>query len=145
MKISNQIRRSADHNSEVKKVNNATCSNGWIIGYLYENSDKDIFQKDIEQNFSLASSTVSSVLTLMEEKELIKRESVPYDARLRKLVLTEKALNIQKTVIDGSIKLERIMLENFTEDEKKILFCLLEKIHNNLKKTKEQTEKEENI
>ena len=46
-----------------------TRKNGWIIGdYLASNRDKDIFQKDIEYNFSIRRSTVSGILQLMEKR-----------------------------------------------------------------------------
>ena len=38
----------------------------------------------------MARSTVTGVVKLMERKGLIRRESVSSDARLKKLVLTEK-------------------------------------------------------
>ncbi len=54
---------------------------GWIIGFLAEHQNEDIFQKDIETNFSIRRSTVSNMLKLMEQKGFITRESVSGDAR----------------------------------------------------------------
>ena len=52
-----------------------------------------------------------SYLSLMEENGMITRESVPYDARLKKIVLTEKALNIQTEVMCFFDNLEKELLE----------------------------------
>lgn len=50
--------------------------NGWVIVYLAHNSDRDVFQRDLEERFNVRRSTVSNILSLMEKKGLIKRESV---------------------------------------------------------------------
>ena len=78
------------------RLDKATNKNSWIISYLAENTDKDIFQRDIEDKFSLRRSTVSTMLTLMEKKGYIERQSVDYDARLKKIVLTPKAAEINR-------------------------------------------------
>ena len=71
-----------------------TMMHGWIIGYLYDNREKDIYQKDLEKKFSISRSTVTNILKRMESKGYICREPVPEDARLKKLVLTEEGLRL---------------------------------------------------
>ena len=46
----------------------------------------------------MARSTVTGVVKLMERKGLIRRESVSSDARLKKLVLTEKGISAHRTM-----------------------------------------------
>ena len=43
-----------------------------------------MFQRDVEQVFSLSRSTATGILQQLEEKGLLRRESVPSDARLKK-------------------------------------------------------------
>ena len=66
--------------------------NGWIMRYLYENRKKDIFQKDIEKFFSIGRSTVTNIIQILEKKGYVRRESVEYDARLKKVILTEQGI-----------------------------------------------------
>ena len=73
-------------------LDEVTLMHGWIIRYLYEKRDEDIFQKDIEQHFSIGRSTVTNIIQLMEKKGFVLRESVEHDARLKKVVLTEKGV-----------------------------------------------------
>ena len=73
---------------------------GWIIRYLYENREQDIFQKDIEQRFAVGRSTVTNLIQLMEKKGFVKRESVKQDARLKKVILTEKGIASQESFED---------------------------------------------
>ena len=38
-------------------MDEVTVMHGWILGFLFENSEREIFQKDIETEFSIARST----------------------------------------------------------------------------------------
>ncbi len=118
--------------NDFKDVNSATGKNAWIIGYIAEHGDKDVFQRDIEQDFSIRRSTVSNMISLMEQKGYIKRESVGYDARLKKLVLTPKALDIHRRVKGNLIFSEHKMRRNISDEELKIFFDVLEKIRENI-------------
>jgi len=83
-------------------LDEVTMMHGWIMGYLYHNSEREIYQKTIESEFSIRRSTVTSILQLMEKKGYITREAVHGDARLKKLVLTpvgrEKAIKTEEMV-----------------------------------------------
>ena len=63
----------------------------WIIGFVEEREyiGLDTFPKDIEKEFSINRSTTSEMLKLMCKNGMITREEVDYDARLKKIVLTE--------------------------------------------------------
>ena len=53
-----------------------------VLAFVRFNSDKrDIFQRDIEEEFGIRRSSVTSVLQLMEKNGYIKRVSVCEDAR----------------------------------------------------------------
>ena len=84
-----------DHRStEIQKKaypNMLGAANGYIISYLCENKDKNIFQRDIEREFDLSRSTVSTILKQLESEGLIERKSVIIDARLKKVVPTPAA------------------------------------------------------
>ena len=67
-----------------------TASHGWMISYLYHNMDKEIYQKNMEMEFHMAKSTVTSILQAMERSGYITREGVAHDARLKRILLTEK-------------------------------------------------------
>ena len=80
------LKLSRNLSAHVRKsgVDEVTMMHGWIIRYLYENREQDIFQKDIEQRFAVGRSTVTNLLQLMEKKGFVRRESVKQDARLKK-------------------------------------------------------------
>ena len=57
-----------------------------------------VFQRDVEQVFSPSRSTATGILQQLEEKDLLRRESVPSDARLKNLVPTPRAAELDAEV-----------------------------------------------
>ena len=113
----------------------ATGGNTHIIVYLERHRDRDIFQYDIEQRFSITRSTASRVLGLMEKKGLIERRSVDYDARLRKIVLTDKARAIAEALRDNASRMEQVLLGGMSNAEVSQLLDLLDHMKRNLAAT----------
>ena len=111
----------------------------WIIGFLYENQHRDIFQRDVEAEFKISRSTTSSMLTLMEKKGLITRQSVPGDARLKKLMLTEKAAELHLRHMDTIREFDERVNNSITPEEKRELLRILEKLHNTVRLSADST------
>lgn len=115
--------------------------NAQILEYLATRKDDDVFQKDIEEEFSIRRSTVSKIVRLMELKGLIQRESVAQDARLKRLTLTDKAWEIHRVASGEFADFERRATRALSDGEIQLLRALLEKITSSLK----SDEIEENI
>ncbi|ADK82368.1 MarR family winged helix-turn-helix transcriptional regulator [Sediminispirochaeta smaragdinae] len=132
--LNNLVRRYFEFSSNKKEIEAITGNNGWIIGYLARNTDagRDVYQKDIEEHFNITRSTVSNVLSLMEQKGLIQRLAVKHDARLKKIVLTKKAKKIQDLMREDIDRMERILTQGFTDDELKMLYMLLQRMKENI-------------
>jgi DNA-binding MarR family transcriptional regulator len=100
-----------------------------ILGFIYHKSDKkDIFQNDIEEELDIRRSSVTSVLQLMEKNGHIKRISVLEDARLKKIVLTEKGMEIQRNVYEFILRIEKSLRDELNEDEFNILISLIDRL-----------------
>lgn len=68
--LSNKIRRRI---GSVTSEFGVTSAQAKIVGFIYSESKKrDIFQRDIEEEFSIRKSSVTSILNLMEKKDLIR-------------------------------------------------------------------------
>ncbi len=130
-KTSNILKRNCMNSDLTKKINEATGKNSWIIGFIAQNSNKDVFQRDIEEKFSIRRSTVSSMIKLMEKKGLVVRESVAYDARLKKLTLTPKAWEMHNQMLLNLDEDEKKLKQNLSDEELDNLFKTLEKIRKN--------------
>ena len=126
--ISNLMRRRLDSSAVMTRSKNITGTGGWLLGYLYANRDRDIYQRDVEKEFSIRRATSSKVRTRLEEKGFVRRESVDCDARLKKLVLTEEGIKIQRDVCRELDDFDEKLISVLTEDEQKTLFELLGKI-----------------
>lgn len=113
----------------------STGVHGWAIRYFYENREKDIFQRDFELRFSIRRSTATNMLKLMEKNGLISRVAVDYDARLKKIVLTEKAIQIHQKATHNIELLEDSIKNGITEEEIASFYKVLDKIKVNLEVT----------
>ena len=110
--------------------------NAQILSYLATHEGEDVFQRDIEEVFSIRRSTVSKVVQLMETKGLIDREAVASDARLKRLKLTDKARCIHEIASAEYAAFEVRATQTLNSDEIQTLSALLEKISSSLNSDK---------
>ena len=130
--LNNLIMRYMKNSPDKKKAAQITGMNGWLIGYLAEHQDEDIYQKDFEERFSITRSTASKVLSLMEKKGLVTRQGVPHDARLKKIVLTPKALEVHEMFKKDGYRMENILTHGFTDKEITQLISYIERMKKNM-------------
>lgn len=128
------IRRYMDTNAIKSYIDEVTGTHGWALGFLYQNRDKDIFQKDFEKEFDIRRSTASNILALMEKNGLITRESVSHDARLKKITLTQKAIDIHLQVESFFCKMEKDISQGISEEEYTVFLATMDKIKNNIER-----------
>lgn len=126
--LSHLIYRFIENLPNKKQIESMTGTNGCIIGYLADNSGRDVFQKDIEKAFGITRSTASKVINLMEQKGLVERQSVSRDARLKKIVMTEKSKAISHLITEDMILVEGILTDGFSEEEKEALYDYIERM-----------------
>ena len=130
--LSNLIKREVGNYGCEKYLDELTGNNMFIIGYLAKHGERDIFQKDLEEVFSVRRSTMSAIILRMEKKGFLIRESVACDARLKKLVLTEKGRQIHEMIESRIADTEEKLSSGLSEEEKKTLCFLLEKLRRTL-------------
>lgn len=143
--LNNAVRRYIDRYSDGKKaLDNLSCSNWWIIGYVCEMNErgKEVYQRDLENNFGVTRSTTSKVLGLMEKKGLIERVSVSHDARLKKIVPTERSLEIGRIIKDDNEKMEHLLRKGFSPKELEQLYGYLERIQTNIEAAEKNIRRE---
>ena len=128
------VKRYMDNDASKSYVEKITGTHGRVIGWLYRNRHRDIFQKDFEKEFDIRRSTASKILSLMESNDLIIRESVPYDARLKRIILTPKALEVQSVVENAFGRMEEKIKEGITEEELAVFFRVLDKVNKNMER-----------
>ena len=113
-------------------IDDVTIMNGWIIGYLYDHQDQDTYQRDIEAEFSIARSTATGILKLMEKKGYIRRVSVERDARLKKLELTALGVNMEEGTIRNINQMETLLRQGISDEELEVFFRVIRKMRSNI-------------
>lgn len=139
--LSNLMKKGIDCYFDTQHLGNkhskATIMQAWIIGFvmLKNKHNEDTFQKDIEEEFTINRSTTSEMLKLMENKGMIERKAVGRDARLKKIVLTEKGIEFYQWVTDIMNNLNQQLLEGVSQQEQETMIVILDKLINNIKKS----------
>ena len=72
------------------------------------------------------------LLKQMEKNGLVRRESLDSDRRMKKIILTEKALEYQEQVKDGLMELEEDLVKGIPEEKLEIFLEVINRMINNL-------------
>lgn len=118
------------------KTYSLTPMQSFIIVYLQDAEEKQtpIYQKDLETLFHVRGSTVTGLLKLMEQKKLLTRHSVPHDARLKEIRLTQKAKKLMARASQKLSQTEDKINLILTPLERKTLLKIINKIKIQLQK-----------
>ena len=129
--ISRLLKREFDASDEKSKIESITSSNGSVIGYL-AHAEGDVYQRDVEAHFSVRRSTASRMLGTLEEKGLIRRESVESDARLKKILLTDDGWELHRYVSGAISRIGEDATAGISDGELQAFYLTLQKIKANL-------------
>lgn len=132
--LARMIKRSIDEHIAQLDIEEVTGVQARILGYVYGNSKKgNVYQRDIEKDFHVRRSSVAETLRLMENKGFIVRECVSHDARLKRIVLTPKAMAIQEQVAKIIEEVENSIVAGLSRGEMMVFLETLDKIKANLR------------
>ncbi|MBQ8603605.1 MAG: MarR family transcriptional regulator [Oscillospiraceae bacterium] len=109
-----------------------------ILGFvdICNRQGKSVYQKDIETEFRIRRSSVTSVLNTMEKNGYILRRTAHSDARLKEIILTEKAIRINDERHGLINAFESSLLAGMSQEDISKLNSLLNKINENLERLK---------
>lgn len=127
-KLSNKLRRKLDMLSSRDEFSG---SQGRALLFLLSQTE-DVFQKDIEEEYSIRPSTATELLKQMEKNGLIVRKPVAYDNRLKKIVVTDKALLHKQQVVNDLTALDETLVNGISEADLQVFFKVIEKMMDNL-------------
>ena len=97
--------------------------------------DGEIYQKDIEEELNIRSASVSALLKKMEAQDIIRREKVSCDERLKKILPTRHTVEMKEQVERHVALLEKRLTAGVGEEEMKVFFDVLEKMQENMELT----------
>ena len=81
---------------------------GMLLGEIIcaNNENRDVYQRDVEQWFHIRRSSVTAILQGMEQDGFITRSAVAKDARLKRLIATEKGRACHKQIEESIARFE---------------------------------------
>lgn len=118
-------------NRELKSFN-LTSAQLDVIFFLFESSNCEVNQKDIQKHLGLRNPTVTGILNRLEEKGFITRISGVIDRRYKKIVLTDKSSSIRNQVYQGVDFMEARLMQGLTAVEQDNLQQLIKKVLKNI-------------
>ena len=134
---SNRLRRRIDR---ISLAHGLTGPQGMVLAFLSWHS-QPVVQRDVEQEFDVRRSTVSCLLTQLEKDGFIRRESVEGDARLRRLVVTQRGLEAHRAGKGAKYTRGRGPLELVHIEERPDKSAALRREHEIKKMRREQKER----
>lgn len=93
---------------------------------------RDVYQKDLEAELGITRSSVTNLLQLMEKKGYIRRVDVMSDARLKRIVLTDKGHEVLRGLDRCIDRMEDHLHSLLTPDEVDTLIELLHKLRDGM-------------
>ena len=131
-KVDNQIKRKID---QVALKHDLTGIQAFFLKCIHDKSSEgDLFQRDLEKMFDIRRSSVSTMISCVEKKGYIKRESIPTDKRINKIVLTEEGRKKYEEVDADLKEYKHQLLKDFSDEEIDLVYNMLQKISDNTKK-----------
>lgn len=131
--VNNMIRRKLDIRFTEAGLGELVGMQGPMLGYIYrEGKQRDIFQRDLEKEFNIRRSTATVMLQNLEQKGFIVRAAVNSDARLKKIVLTDKAIQHNLAIRRQIDAFNKELEQGITQPEKEEFQRILDKIKKNL-------------
>ena len=131
--VNNLIRRKLDIRFTEAGLGEISGVQGPMLGYISDHSkNQDVFQKDLEKEFNIRRSTATVMLQTLEQKGYIVREPVEHGARLKRIVLTPKAMKADQAIRKQVDAFNEELEANITPEEREALFKILDKVISNL-------------
>lgn len=114
---------------------------------LLETLHKDVYQKDIEEEFQVRKSTVTGMLQLMEKNGFVYRENAEKDARLKRIIPTPKSEALRPMILENIRSVEERLVQGVAPEEmeifRKVLLRMLQNLAETEKENKEAGERHE--
>lgn len=129
--LSNLIRRKINQ-MVTEEEETLTAHQVWVLDFLVHNESNDIAQRDIEKKFSIRRSTASHMLKLMENNGYIRRISVPEDARVKQIVLTDKGKEAHERMKDRLRRFETVLQTGMTTEELQEFLHMIKRFQQNI-------------
>lgn len=118
-------------NREVGQYN-LTSSQVDVLNYLIHRQGQETNQRDLERQLGISNPTVTGIVQRLEAKGLIRREQSETTRSAKRLILTERALELSDIMIRGTDNLERELVKGVSDEELETFTDVLHRMLKNL-------------
>ena len=132
--LANSQRRVIDRLAKDKPYSG---TQGKVIHYLYENDNRDVYQKDIEKVFGLRAATATELINSLEEEGWLMRVPSEKDRRIKNIVLTPQSKELKDSVFSDIETLEKRLTLSINDNELTQWIKITNRMIENLKVTDE--------
>ncbi len=105
-----------------------------IADYLYNNKNKAIYQKDLQEEFHVSKAAISDVVNSMEKKGIIRRETSLEDSRCNNIILTDLGIQCFKNIEHNNSLFNNKIINNISESDINKFISIINKIKNNIER-----------
>ncbi|AAK80440.1 DNA-binding MarR family transcriptional regulator [Clostridium acetobutylicum] len=105
---------------------------GRMIGYIYENQESGIIQKDLAQFFGRRGASITSMLQGLEKKGYIERRIPENNARQKNIYVLPKGAALVEEFNNIFLEVEESITKGLTKDEQKQLMSILIKVNRSM-------------
>jgi len=127
-KLSNKIRREFDSRPLDRKI---SVAEGRVLYFLLDQTEP-VFQRDIEEEYSLRPPSASTLLKKMEQDGLIERKAIEGDGRYKRIIVTEKGLSYKDEVTEKIHMVEDIVTKGISKKDMEVFYRVVEKMLENM-------------
>ncbi|MGO4699221.1 MarR family winged helix-turn-helix transcriptional regulator [Paenibacillus sp. 2TAB26] len=124
-----KLKKKADESIKELGLN---AQQGKIIGYIYENQETELIQRDLADRFHLRGASITGMLQGLEQRGFIERKIPVNNERQKNIYVLPKAIELIEDFNESFQKVEEEIVQALSEDEKQILKELLIKINERL-------------
>ena len=131
-----QIERAVNH---IMLDNGITASQGHILMFIIDHSNREIYSTEIHQKFGISRATVSGLVKKLRARGYVEYKGCEDDERHKSIAPTEKAFSLKKSLDDCMESITEKMFCDLSDEE---ISCLIN-VQSKLLKNAEHLIKEE--
>ncbi len=125
--IKQYVQRKIDENFKENDVH-VTISEGMVLHYVHNHEDEVVTARVLIDQYGLSKATMSQILTSLLRKGLIHYEVYKPDGRMKRIVLSKKALRLESDINKSLADSDSFFKGAFTEKELETFADLLKKL-----------------
>ena len=104
-----------------------------MLKFIHEKQKVEkVYAKNIENEFDMRRPTVTGILQLMEQNQLIERKAEGNDARLKEIVITKKGMKIVNSIDSNVEQVEKKLVMNIPKEEIQAFLTTIDKLLKNI-------------